>query len=86
MGSRNAVALGRIPVADSIGHARKRMRPAAFNLGNARCLNMCVHVDNIVTASLDANHAIQSMTMLESVLNLRWALSLKDDNREAIVP
>lgn len=84
--SRNAVALGRIPVAGSIAHARKRMRLAAFNLGDDRRLSMCVYIDNIVAASHDAAHAIQSMDVFDSVLHSRWGLSLKDGSRAVIIP
>lgn len=85
-GSRTAVALGRVPIAEAVVRVEKALSQNAFRAGDKDRLSLCVYIDNIIAVASSATKAIDSLTAMETALKDKWSLDYKPGSREILVP
>lgn len=80
------MALGRIPVLDTMAHVIPALRSRGFKVANGRTLCIGAYVDNIYTMVCTGNDAVAMARCVEESLQTRWRLSIKEGSREYLIP
>lgn len=86
MGSRVAVALGRIPVLDTMARVIPELKSKGVQVAVGRYLGIGACVDNIYTMACTGNDAMAMARCVERALASHWDLSITDGSREFLVP
>lgn len=76
-GSRTAVELGRIPIADVMYASEPSVRKNAFRIADQDRLSICTHVDNLIAVTSRPEQAVASLRAIDHKLKARWNLQCK---------